>query len=176
MQNDKKYSRIEKSGTKWYKYPIKWYRNGKAQVEREMLIGEHSHNLDTKGRVSIPSKFRDDLGGVFVLSKGVNECLNAYSKEAWEDFQAELMELKGADGRKLRRFFFSGATECEIDAQGRVLIPPVLREYAHLQREVVIAGISDHMEIWNKADWEAYMSPDNISPDQVEDAMERLGL
>ena len=141
-----------------------------------MLIGEHSHNLDTKGRVSIPSKFRDDLGGTFVLSKGVNECLSAYSKEAWEDFQAELMELKGADGRKLLRFFFSGATECEIDAQGRILVPPILREYAHLQREVIIAGVSDHMEIWNKADWEAYMSPENISPDQVEDAMERLGL
>ncbi|MBO5955347.1 MAG: division/cell wall cluster transcriptional repressor MraZ [Clostridia bacterium] len=141
-----------------------------------MLIGEYSHNLDTKGRVSIPSKFRDDLGGTFVLAKGVNDCLAAYSKNEWEHFQEELLALKGADGRRLRRFFFSGATECEIDAQGRILIPPILRTYANLSREVTIAGVSDHMEIWNKEDWDKYMNAQAMSPKEVEDAMERLGL
>ncbi len=141
-----------------------------------MLIGEYFHNLDTKGRVSIPSKFRDDLGGTFVLSKGVNDCLCAYSKEEWEGFKSELLELRGADARKLRRFFFAGATECEIDSQGRVVIPPAYREYASLDREVVIVGVSNCMEIWNKKDWEAYMNDPSLDSAEIEGAMERLGL
>lgn len=141
-----------------------------------MLIGEYFHNLDTKGRVSIPSKFRDDLGGTFVLSKGVNDCLCAYSKEEWESFKEELLGLRGADARMLRRFFFSGATECEIDAQGRVVIPPLYREYAGLGREVVIVGVSNCMEIWDKTAWNKYMNNPALESAEIENAMERLGL
>ena len=141
-----------------------------------MLIGEYNHNLDTKGRTSIPSKFRDDLGGNFVLSKGLDNCLYAYSKEEWEGFQKELLELKGGDGLKVRRFFFSGATECEIDSLGRVVIPPAFREYAGLSREIVILGVSNRAEIWDRERWNNYMSDSSFESDEIAKAMERLGI
>ncbi len=141
-----------------------------------MLIGEYYHNLDAKGRVSIPSKFRDDLGGTFVLSKGLDNCLYAYSVREWEGFQNELLALKGADAQKVRRFFFSGASECEIDSQGRVVLPPVFREYAGLKKELVIIGVSSRAEIWDKEKWEAYISDSSFDSEEISGAMERLGL
>ncbi len=141
-----------------------------------MLIGEYYHNLDTKGRVSIPSKFRDDLGGTFVLSKGLDNCLYAYSKDEWEGFQNDLLALRGADGQRVRRFFFSGASECEIDAQGRVVIPPMFRDYAELKKELVIIGVSNRAEIWDKEKWESYISDSSFDSEEISGAMERLGL
>ncbi len=141
-----------------------------------MLIGEYYHNLDTKGRVSIPSKFRDDLGGTFVLSKGLDNCLYAYSAREWEGFQNELLALRGADAQKVRRFFFSGASECEIDTQGRVVLPPVFREYAGLKKELVIIGVSNRAEIWDKEKWEQYISDSSFDSEEISGAMERLGL
>ena len=141
-----------------------------------MLIGEYYHNLDTKGRVSIPSKFRDDLGGTFVLSKGLDNCLYAYSTKEWEGFQNELLALRGQDAQKVRRFFFSGASECEIDTQGRVVLPPVFREYAGLKKELVIIGVSNRAEIWDKEKWEKYISDSSFDSEEISSAMERLGL
>ncbi|MBQ2932154.1 MAG: division/cell wall cluster transcriptional repressor MraZ [Clostridia bacterium] len=141
-----------------------------------MLIGEYYHNLDTKGRVSIPSKFRDDLGGTFVLSKGLDDCLYAYSVMEWEGFQRDLLELRGKDAQKVRRFFFSGASECEIDSQGRVVIPPVFREYAGLKKELVIIGNSNRAEIWDKEKWTKYISDSSFDSEEIAEAMERLGL
>ncbi|MBR5155459.1 MAG: division/cell wall cluster transcriptional repressor MraZ [Clostridia bacterium] len=141
-----------------------------------MLIGEYYHNLDAKGRVSIPSKFRDDLGGTFVLSKGLDNCLYAYSTKEWEGFQNELLTLRGADAQRVRRFFFSGASECEIDSQGRVVLPPMFREYAGLKKELVIIGVSNRAEIWDKEKWEKYISDSSFDSEEISDAMERLGL
>ena len=141
-----------------------------------MLIGEYNHNLDAKGRTSIPSKFRDDLGGTFVLSKGLDNCLYAYSTAEWEGFQRDLLELRGKDAQKVRRFFFSGAAECEIDSQGRVVIPPVFREYAGLKRELVIIGNSNRAEIWDKDTWQKYISDSSFDSEEIADAMDRLGL
>ncbi len=141
-----------------------------------MLIGEYYHNLDTKGRVSIPSKFRDDLGGTFVLSKGLDNCLYAYSVKEWEGFQNELLALRGQDAQKVRRFFFSGASECEIDTQGRVVLPPMFREYAGLKKELVIIGVSNRAEIWDKEKWENYISDSSFDSEEISGAMERLGL
>ncbi len=141
-----------------------------------MLIGEYYHNLDTKGRVSIPSKFRDDLGGTFVLSKGLDNCLYAYSVKEWEGFQNELLTLRGADAQRVRRFFFSGASECEIDSQGRVVLPPMFREYAGLKKELVIIGVSNRAEIWDKEKWEEYISDSSFDSEEISGAMERLGL
>lgn len=141
-----------------------------------MLIGEYYHNLDAKGRVSIPSKFRDDLGGTFVLSKGLDNCLYAYSTKEWEGFQNELLALRGQDAQKVRRFFFSGASECEIDTQGRVVLPPVFREYAGLKKELVIIGVSNRAEIWDKEKWEKYISDSSFDSEEISSAMERLGL
>ena len=141
-----------------------------------MLIGEYYHNLDAKGRVSIHSKFRDDLGGTFVLSKGLDNCLYAYSTKEWEGFQNELLALRGQDAQKVRRFFFSGASECEIDTQGRVVLPPVFREYAGLKKELVIIGVSNRAEIWDKEKWEKYISDSSFDSEEISSAMERLGL
>ena len=141
-----------------------------------MLIGEYYHNLDAKGRVSIPSKFRDDLGGTFVLSKGLDNCLYAYSTKEWEGFQNELLALRGQDAQKVRRFFFSGASECEIDTQVRVVLPPVFREYAGLKKELVIIGVSNRAEIWDKEKWEKYISDSSFDSEEISSAMERLGL
>lgn len=141
-----------------------------------MLIGEYYHNLDAKGRVSIPSKFRDDLGGSFVLSKGLDNCLYAYSVSEWESFKNELLTMRGASAQKIRRFFFSGATECEIDSQGRVVIPPNFREYAELLKEVVIVGVSNRAEIWNKEKWENYISDSSFDSTEIAKAMEEMGF
>ena len=141
-----------------------------------MLIGEYYHNLDTKGRVSIPSKFREDLGGTFVLSKGLDNCLYAYSVSEWQGFQQELLELRGSDAQKVRRFFFSGASECEIDSQGRVVIPPNFREYAGLKKELVILGVSNRAEIWDKDKLNEYMTDSSFESEEIAKAMERLGI
>ena len=141
-----------------------------------MLIGEYYHNLDAKGRVSIPSKFRDDLGGTFVLSKGLDNCLYAYSTKEWEGFQNELLALRGQDAQKVRRFFFFFVSECEIDTQGRVVLPPVFREYAGLKKELVIIGVSNRAEIWDKEKWEKYISDSSFDSEEISSAMERLGL
>lgn len=141
-----------------------------------MLIGEYYHNLDAKGRVSIPSKFRDDLGGSFVLSKGLDDCLYAYSVSEWDTFKNELLTMRGANAQKIRRFFFSGATECEIDSQGRVVIPPNFREYAKLLKEVVIVGVSNRAEIWNKENWEKYISDSSFDSGEIAKAMEEMGF
>lgn len=162
---------------KWNDFPTKWRKILNRQgVEKPVLIGEYYHNLDTKGRVSIPSKFRDDLGGTFVMSKGLDNCLYAYSVEEWEGFQRDLLELRGKEAQKVRRFFFSGASECEIDSQGRVVIPPVFREYAGLTKELVIIGNSNRAEIWDKKNWESYISDSSFDSEEIAEAMERLGL
>lgn len=144
--------------------------------ERDLLIGEYYHNLDAKGRVSIPAKFRDDLGGTFVLSRGLDNCLYAYSTKEWEGFQNELLSLRGADAQRIRRFFFSGASECEIDAQGRAVIPPSFRAYAGLKKELVILGVSNRAEIWDREKWENYISSSSFESDEIAKAMEKLGL
>lgn len=141
-----------------------------------MLIGEYYHNLDAKGRVSIPSKFRDDLGGSFVLSKGLDNCLYAYSVSEWDTFKNELLTMRGSNAQKIRRFFFSGATECEIDSQGRVVIPPNFREYASLLKEVVIVGVSNRAEIWNRESWEKYISDSTFDSAEIAKAMEEMGF
>lgn len=141
-----------------------------------MLIGEYSHNLDAKGRVSIPAKFRDDLGGTFVLSKGLEGCLRAYSASEWEGFQNELLALKGEEGRLIQRFFFAGAAECEIDAQGRAVIPPKFREYAQLNKELVIVGMTSCAEIWAKESWDKYNERSESEADKIREIAEKLGI
>ena len=141
-----------------------------------MLIGEYYHNLDAKGRVSIPSKFRDDLGGRFVLSRGLDDSLYIHSLSEWRTFEQEILSQKGPDARMVRLFFFSGATECEIDSQGRVVIPPSFRDYAGLKKELVILGVSTRAEIWDREKWESYMSDSSFDSEEIAKAMERLGI
>lgn len=143
-----------------------------------MLLGEYNHNIDDKGRVSVPAKFREDLGISFIVTKGLDNCLFAYSKEEWTKFEEKLksLPLTNPNARNFIRFFFSGATECEIDKQGRINIPQSLREYAELGREVVIIGVSTRVEIWNREKWNNYTSPENMDVDEIAKQMSDLGI
>lgn len=143
-----------------------------------MLLGEYNHNIDDKGRVSVPAKFREDLGISFVVTKGLDNCLFAYSKEEWTKFEEKLksLPLTNPNARNFIRFFFSGATECEIDKQGRINIPQSLREYAELGREVAIIGVSTRVEIWNREKWNNYTSPENMDVDEIAKQMSDLGI
>lgn len=143
-----------------------------------MLLGEYNHNLDTKGRVSVPSKFREDLGESFIVTKGLDNCLFAYSKKEWETFETKLKSLPmtNTNARNFIRFFFSGATECEIDKLGRINIPSVLREYAGLKKDITIIGVSTRIEIWDKEKWNNYTSPENMDVDEIASQMSELGI
>ena len=143
-----------------------------------MLLGEYTHTLDLKGRIIIPSKFREDLGESFIVTKGLDGCLFAYSKDEWKKFELKLKTLPMTNEatRNFIRFFFSGATECELDKQGRITLPQNLREYASLTKDICIIGVSSRVEIWNKENWENYTSPDNMDLDKIADQMSNLGI
>lgn len=143
-----------------------------------MLLGEYRHNVDTKGRVSVPSKFRDDLGQSFVVTKGLDNCLFMYSKLEWETFENKLKQLPltNQDARSFMRFFFAGATECEVDKQGRINIPQNLREYANIQKEVVIVGVATRAEMWDSENWENYTNSDSLDVSKIESQMSNLGI
>lgn len=121
-------------------------------------MGEFQHSIDDKGRLIIPAKFRDGLGASFVVTRGLDNCLFVYPRSEWETIEAKLKSLPftRADARAFSRFFFSGATECDLDKQGRANIPNNLREYAKLNRDCVVIGVSGRVEIWAKEVWEDY--------------------
>ena len=123
-----------------------------------MLIGEFEHSLDSKGRLIMPAKLRETIGEKFVVTKGLDGCLFAFSITEWQKFEEKLksLPLSNRNSREFTRFFLSGATECEIDKQGRFLIPNNLRESANLQKEVVIIGVGTRIEIWDKGKWDSY--------------------
>ncbi|MFD2170829.1 division/cell wall cluster transcriptional repressor MraZ [Tumebacillus lipolyticus] len=123
-----------------------------------MFMGEFQHSIDEKGRLIVPAKFREGLGASFVITRGLDNCLFVYPRSEWETIESKLKSLPftRADARAFSRFFFSGATECDLDKQGRANIPPNLREYAKLHRDCVVIGVSGRVEIWAKEVWEAY--------------------
>lgn len=121
-------------------------------------MGEFQHSIDEKGRMIVPARFRDGLGDRFVITKGLDNCLFVYPMEEWLVLEEKLRALPftKADARAFVRFFLSGATECELDRQGRILLPANLREYAQLDKDVVVIGVSSRVEIWSKVVWEEY--------------------
>lgn len=143
-----------------------------------MLLGEYNHNIDEKGRVSVPAKFREDLGSTFIVTKGLDNCLFAYSKEEWQTFETKLkaLPMTNINARNFVRFFFSGATECEIDKQGRINIPQNLREYANFSKELCVIGVSTRVEIWDREKWQNYTSPENMDVDEIASQMSDLGI
>lgn len=120
-----------------------------------MLMGEHKHNIDAKGRLIMPSKFRSDLGEKFVLTRGLDGCLFGYPQEAWSALEEKLKQLPLAkkEARAFTRFFYSAAVECEIDKQGRINIPQTLREHAKLEKVCHVIGVSERIEIWSETRW-----------------------
>lgn len=143
-----------------------------------MFLGEHQHTIDAKGRLIIPSRFREGLGEKFVLTKGLDTCLFAYPMDEWKVLERKMRSLPmtRADARAFVRFFFSGAMECEIDKQGRVLISSNLRDYAQLEKEVVVIGVSSRVEIWARNRWEEYNTQSATSVEKIAEKMEDLDL
>ena len=141
-----------------------------------MLIGEYEHTIDAKGRLSMPSKLRRDMGEAFIVTKGLDGCLFAFSQEEWKNFETKLKSLPLSDkkARNFVRFFLAGATECEIDKQGRFLIPSNLREAGKLEKEAVIIGVGTRLEIWNKDIWNS--KDEEISADEIAENMTLLGI
>lgn len=143
-----------------------------------MFIGEYKHNLDTKGRIIIPSNFRDELGEAFIITKGLDACLFVYPRNEWKLFEEKLksLPLSNKNARKFVRFFLAGARECEIDKQGRTLVATNLREYAEIDKEAFVVGVSNRIEIWSKDNWNAYNNVDDFDPTELAEAMEELGI
>ena len=143
-----------------------------------MLIGEYEHSLDAKGRLIMPAKLRTDMGEKFIITKGLDGCLFVFSQNEWSNFESKLKELPltNKNARDFVRFFLSGATECEIDKQGRFLLVNTLREYAEIIKEVIIIGVGTRLEIWNKEKWKKFNSNENISADTIAENMTMLGI
>lgn len=141
-------------------------------------MGEYNHTVDSKGRLIIPAKFREILGEKFVITKGLDSCLFVYPMEEWAGLEQKLKSLPFTqkDARAFVRFFFSGATECELDKQGRVVLPTNLREHAKICKDVVVIGVSTRVEVWSKELWDKYSSNAEISYEEIAEKMVELGI
>ena len=139
-------------------------------------MGEYNHTIDTKGRLIIPSKFREALGEEFVVTKGLDGCLFVYDNNEWKAFEEKLksLPLTNKDARQFVRFFLAGAMTAEVDKQGRILLSSVLREFAGLEKEVVLVGVASRVEIWSKDRWENAVSYDDM--EEIAEHMAELGL
>lgn len=141
-----------------------------------MFMSEYNHTVDTKGRLIVPSKFRDQLGDEFVVTKGMDGCLFVYANEDWNAFEQKLTSLPliNKEARKFARFFLAGAAQVEVDKQGRILLPSNLRDFAGLEKDVVLVGVGSRIEIWSRENWESMDADSNM--DDIAATMESLGL
>ena len=141
-----------------------------------MFMGEYSHTIDAKGRLIIPAKFRDELGEDFVLTKGLDGCLSIYPNNEGKDFEEKLKALPRNDknARAFVRFFVSSATQCELDKQGRILVPVTLREFAGLSKDVVLTGNLTRIEIWSKEKWMENSNCEDM--DAIAEGMQAMGI
>ncbi len=137
-----------------------------------MFIGEYHHNLDDKGRLTIPSKLRYELKEDFILTRGLDKCLFIYPKDEWENVIEKYKELPNTrDARNYKRFLLSGATTCDVDKQGRINIPAPLSAYANLSKECVIIGVGERLEVWDKESWDNFV---NDNEDNFSDLADKL--
>lgn len=143
-----------------------------------MLMGEYAHAVDAKGRIILPAKFREELGESFVLTKGLDRCLFAYGCAEWKSLEDKLKQLPLAkpEARAFVRFFFAGATQAECDKQGRFLIPANLRAYAALEKDAVLIGVSNRVEVWSSAAWASYNEEIGPSVEKFAEAFADLGI
>jgi MraZ protein len=144
----------------------------------KMLLGEFQHKLDQKGRVSIPAKFRGKFSEGIVLTRGVDSCIFGFPKSEWEKVVEKIskLPLSQSNARAFTRLMLSGAFETEIDNQGRVLIPEVLRKYANLENKVVIVGVYSRIEIWAYDIWEKYKKESERSSEEIAEKLSDLGI
>ena len=143
-----------------------------------MLIGEYKHSLDPKKRVSVPAKVRKEIGGTAVLTRGLENCLFLFPMKEWEQVAEKISQLPMGqkDSRGFARLLLSGAAEVELDQLGRILIPENLREYAGLQKAVIVAGVGKRMEIWDETKWRAYKSDIEKNGDQIAEKLGEIGI
>lgn len=142
---------------------------------KSMFMGEYNHTIDAKGRIIVPAKFRETLGEEFVVTLGLDGCLFLYPNEEWLSFVTELKNLPGSkEARQLQRYFMAGASGCEVDKQGRILIPSKLRGHAALSKDIVFVGVLSKVEIWSKERWDGNNNYDNV--DEIAEHMSELGL
>jgi len=143
-----------------------------------MLLGEYRHNLDIKGRVAIPAKFREKLAAGAIITRGLDNCLFVFGPKEWETLAAKLtaLPLSQSNSRAFVRLMLSGAADVEFDAQGRILIPDYLRKYAGLDKKVVITGLYSRLEIWGEEQWEKYKQKTESSSEEIAEQLGELGI
>lgn len=143
-----------------------------------VFLGEYRHNLDDKGRITIPSKFRDSFKDGLVVTKGFENCLFIFTKNDWLDFARQIQQLRTLkkDARTLSRFIFGGASEDQADKQGRVIVPSNLREWGNIKKEVVIIGVSNRLEVWSEENWNKVENEAAASYSQIAEELADLGF
>ncbi len=143
-----------------------------------MFIGEFQHNIDPKGRVAIPAKFRRSLSGGAIITRGLDHCLFVFNKKDWEKLAEKLISLPlaQANSRAFVRLMLSGASDVDVDAQGRILIPDYLRSYAGLKKSAKVIGVYNRMEVWDETAWQKYKAKTEGSSDEIAEKMADLGI
>ena len=143
-----------------------------------MFMGEYNHTIDAKGRLIVPAKFREILGDNFIVTKSLECLIFIYPNDEWTRFEEKLksLPLTNKNARQFTRFFLAGAAACEVDKQGRILLPQVLREFASLEKDVVLVGVASRIEIWSRERWDESMNTYDGDMDEVAENMESLGF
>lgn len=143
-----------------------------------MFIGEYTHTIDEKKRISLPSKFKKELGTKVVVTRGLDNCLFLFPYKTWEAISKELsgLDVKQADARGFSRFMFSGASEIDVDSNGRILVPDYLREFGDLKSPVIFAGVHNRIEIWNEKRWKAYTKRIESEVDMMAEKLGSVGI
>lgn len=143
-----------------------------------MLIGEYAHTIDPKKRLSLPAKFRKELGKSVIVTRGLDGCLFVYSHSSWKRMVGKVEELSvgSAEGRGFNRFMLAGATEADVDSAGRILIPDFLKSFAALKTKVVLTGVNDRVEIWDETRWQSYTREMEKKGDQMAQKLSDVGM
>jgi MraZ protein len=136
------------------------------------MTGEYQHTLDSKGRLFIPARLRDELGGIFYVTLSMDKCLSAYSAESWQEFSDKVNAMPYVKQRKMRPLF-AYAAKCELDSQGRILLPQNLRDFAGLTKNVTIVGCNNHAELWDSENWSTVYAMET-TPENIAAVMEEL--
>ena len=157
---------------------LKGARFSWARAIKDMLIGEYRHTLDPKKRLSLPAKWRKELGKCLIVTRGLDNCLFIYPQGEWQKITAKVgqLPLGQADTRSFNRFFLSGAVEVEVDKIGRILIPDFLKDFAKLKTKVVLAGIHDRVEIWDEKKWNDYKQKIEAEADALAEKLGEIGI
>ena len=143
-----------------------------------MFIGEYQHNIDEKGRMAVPAKFRAQLGKGAIVTRGLDKCLFLFNKKEWEELAKKLIALPitQSNSRAFVRLMLAGAMEVDLDTQGRILIPDYLRQFAGIKKQTVVAGLYNRVEIWDETVWKQYKSKTESNSDEIAERLSELGI